>query len=174
MKPIYLLLLLLMACGFFACTTDQSQDATEIMPAPEGKTLDAFSFSEFTDLLVDFDVFDETTLQEEGDYGAGDFRLYFDEDEELVLDPLTEGTYLEAKNYTDPLTALPSRHWTNTLEVGFAPESANQLNDWLVSNFDGKSSIDLRIILVENGTILFQGTPTTAEALVDFPDQDWF
>ena len=98
----------------------------------------------------------------------------FDEDEELVLDPLTEGAYLEAKNYTDPLAALPSRHWDSTLELGFVPESANRLNDWLVSNFDGKQSIDLRIILVENGTILFQGTPTTEEALVDFPDLDWF
>jgi hypothetical protein len=174
MKPIYLLLLLLIACGFFACTTDQTQDATEIMPTPEGKTLDAFSFTEFTDVLVDFDVFDEVSLQEEGDYGAGDFRLYYDEDEELILDPLTEGAYLEAKKYTDPLALLPARHWAATIELGFVPESANRLNNWLMKNFDGKQSIDLRIIFVENGTVLFQGIPTTEEALVDFPDKDWF
>lgn len=144
------------------------------MPAPEGKTLDAFSFSEFTELLVDFDVFDEASLQEEGDYGAGDFRLYHDEDGELTLDPLTEGAYLESTKYTDPLAALPSRHWEATIELGFVPESANRLNDWLVKKFNGKQSIDLRIILVENGTVLFQGMPTTEEALADFPDMDWF
>jgi hypothetical protein len=163
-----------MACGFFACTTDQAQEATEIMPSPEGKTLDAFSFTEFTDLLIDFDVFDEVSLQEDGGYGAGDFRLYYDGDGELVLDPLTEGAYLEATKYTDPLDVLPARRWTTTIELGFVPNSAVRLNDWLVRNFDGKQSVDLRIVLAENGTILFQGIPTTEEALVDFPDMDWF
>ncbi len=163
-----------MACGFFACTTDQAQDATEITPAPEGKTLDAFSFTEFTELLVDFDVFDETSLKEEGDYGAGDFRLYYDEEGDLVLDPLTEGSYLPASEYADPITALPARQWASSIALGFTTASADQLNSWLTRNFSSQPSIDLRIILVENGTILFQGTPTTEEALADFPDMDWF
>lgn len=174
MKPLYLLLLLLMACGFFACTTDMTQQPAEIAPVPEGKTLDAESFAEFTELLVDFGLFKEDDLVTEEDYGAGDFRLFFDKTGELELETLTKGIYLSATEHTDPIATLPARNWTNSIELGFTPSSADRLNKWLVRNFNGNQAIDLRIAILENGTILFQGIPTTAKAKVDFPLIEWF
>ncbi|MFT5998026.1 MAG: hypothetical protein ACI81P_000472 [Neolewinella sp.] len=174
MNPIHLLLLLLLACGFFACTTDLAQQTTKILPAPEGKTLDADEFSQLTDIFVDFNVFEEGSLREEEDYGAGDFRLYFDEEGELTFMPLTKGSCLLASEHIDPLTALPARHWASTTALGFTPASADQLNRWLIKNFSNQPSLDLRIALLENGTILFQGVATTAEAAADFPETSWF
>jgi hypothetical protein len=174
MKPLYLLLLLLMACGFFACTTDLAQQTTEILPAPEGKALDADDFSELTSIFVDFDVFDESSFREEADYGAGDFRLYFDKEGELLFKPLTEGSCLLASEHTDPLAALPARHWAASIALGFTPTSADRLSGWLTKNFNRQQSIDLRIAILENGTLLFQGIPTTAEAAADFPETSWF
>ena len=81
MKPIYLLLLLLMACGFFACTTNLAQqDQTEIAPITDGKTLDATAFAELVDEMVNMDLFDEEEFLSSEDYGVMDLRLFMQED----------------------------------------------------------------------------------------------
>jgi len=152
MKPVYLLLLLFMAIGFFACTEDPTQVATELAPQPEGKTLDANSFAEFTDALVEFGLFDEDDFTELEDYNSEDVRLYLNEGGELELDFLTEDGFTGETSITEVLTHHPARNWEEVIELSFDEAEAPRLHRWLTKNFSGVSQLDLRVSFPAVGT----------------------
>lgn len=114
MKPIYLLLLVLMACGFFACTNDYTADATELSPQPEGELMDATAFANFTAALEDFGLFAEGEQLFEGEYGSEDFRIYIDKDEDEecpTVDFLTNSDDLDDERTLKETRALrPARN----------------------------------------------------------------
>lgn len=168
MKPIYLLLLLFMAIGFFACTEDPTAVAIELAPQPEGKILDATSFAEFTDALVDFGIFEEDDLTDLEDYGSEDVRLYRNEAGELELDFLTNDGFNGDMSLDEVLAHHPARNWDEVIELSFDEEEAPRLQDWLTTNFSGAAHVDLRVSFLVNGTIVISGLQPSAKDLVEF------
>ena len=178
MKPIYLLLLVLMAFGFFACTTDYVTDPTEISPQPEGKTMDAASFAEFTSALDDFGLFATDTELFANNQGSEDFRVYIDaeEDEKCpTIDFLTNSDGLDdERTLKEILATRPARNWSTTLTLRHQPEDARRFQNWLTDNFSGNVYVDLRLTILENGNLRLSGLVPTVEDLEQFPNVPLF
>ncbi|SEP84550.1 hypothetical protein [Neolewinella agarilytica] len=168
MKPIYLLLLLFMAIGFFACTEDPTQVATELVPQPEGKVLDAQNFADLTGFMVEFGLFEEGNLVDLEDYGSEDLRFYLNDKGELDLDFLTKGGVSGKMTIEEALAHAPVRNWRETIELSFDEKEAPRLQEWLTQNFAGAEYLDLRISYLVNGTIVFSGLQPPAEDLIEF------
>lgn len=168
MKPIYLLLLLFLACGFFACTEDPTQATTELAPQPEGKTLDAASFAEFTSVMVDFGLFDEDEFGDLEDYGSEDVRLFRHADGELGLDFLTNDGFTGETSVAEVLAHRPARDWSEVIQLAFDEAEAPRLRNWLTDNFRGATHVDLRVSFLVNGTIVISGLRPTVEELKVF------
>lgn len=156
MRPIYLLLLLLVV-GFFACERDLLLESTQPTTQSANKVLGANELAEFSARLADINLFDESSHTDPAHYGVGEVRLSLDEDGDLALEFLTDNLMVSSGEVADPADLLPSRHWQSTIELLFAPNEENRLRHWLIQNFKGSSSLDLRIALRENGTIFFAG-----------------
>lgn len=157
MKPIYLLLLVLMAIGFFACERDLLLEPSQPLTQSEDKVLGTNELAEFSARLADINLFDESTHTDPSHYGAGEVRLFIDEAGDLALDFLTENLMVSSADVADPVDLLPTRAWHSTIELLFEPNEENRLRNWLIQNFKGSSSVALRIALRENGTIFFAG-----------------
>lgn len=170
MKPIYLLLLVLLACGFFACTEELSQPTTELAPQPESKTLDATSFAEFTSVMVDFGFFDEDEFTDLDDYGTEDVRLFHHANGEFGLDFLTNDGFNDDTSVAEVLAQRPIRNWYDVIQLTFDEAEEPRLRTWLTDNFSGAQHVDLRIAFLVNGTIVVSGLQPTDEDLIDFPD----
>lgn len=168
MKPIYLLLVLFMAIGFFACTEDLTEVATELVPQPESKTLNSTSFAEFTEALVDFGIFKEDGLTDLEDYGSEDVRLYLNETGELELDFLTNDGLTGDMSIDEVLAHHPVRNWQEVIELSFDEAEAPRLRDWLTRNFSEITHVDLRFSFLVNGTIVISGLQPSADELVEF------
>lgn len=168
MKPLYLLLLLFLACGFFACTEDISQAATELAPQPEGKTLDATSFAEFTSVMVDFGLFNEAKFENLEDYNSEDVRLFLDDEGEIGLDFLTTEGFTGETSIAEVLAHQPARNWRDVIQLTFDEAEAPRLRTWLTDNFRGATHVDLRVSFLVNGTIVISGLRPSAEELVEF------
>jgi hypothetical protein len=157
MKPVYLLLLVLLAIGFFACERDLLQEPAQPMAQSEDKVLGTNELAEFSSRLADINLFDESSHTDPAHYGTGEVRLFIDEAGDLALDFLTENLMIPSTETEDPAELLPSRNWQATIELLFEPNEENRLRNWLIQNFKGSSSLALRIALRENGTIFFAG-----------------
>ena len=168
MKPIYLLLLLFMAIGLFACTEDPTQVATELAPQPEGKILDANSFAEFTNNLVDFGLFEEDNFTDLEDFGSEDVRLYRNEAGELEVDFLTNDGFSGGMSVDEVIAHHPARNWEKVIELSIDKAEAPRLSNWFTANFSGVSQVDLRVSFLVNGTIVISGLKPTADDLVEF------
>lgn len=169
MKPIYLLLLVLMACGFFACTTDYATDATEIAPQPEGKTLNASDFADFTSAMVELGFFDEESFTEPEDYGTEDVRILLDEEGEFNVDFLTNDGFDYDRTVEQTLAQRPGRNWSETITLFFNDNEADRLQSWLTDNFSGSEHVDLRVSMLVNGSIRISGLQPTKSDLDQFP-----
>lgn len=176
MKPIYLLLLVLMACGFFACTTDYATDTTEINPQPEGKAMDATSFAVFTTDLADLGLFDEDDQLFDGEHGSEDFRIYLDEDEgSITADFLTDNDGQDDERTLKEILAIrPARNWSTSITLRHQPEDVRRFENWLTDNFSGNVYVDLRLTILENGEMRISGLVPTETDLVAFPDVPLF
>lgn len=175
MKPIYLLLLLLMATGFFACTTNFTQEVTEITPAPEGKSLDATAFAEVSEAFVELDLFDEESFKTTEGYGVMDVRLYLNEAGENVdADFLFDAGFTGTDFMEDILAGAPDRAWEQTITLSFEIAEAARLQDWLTHHFSGARYLDLRIIVLESGTITVQGLRPSAADRKAYPARPLF
>jgi|AntRauTorckE5430_2_1112549.scaffolds.fasta_scaffold00916_9 hypothetical protein len=175
MRPIHLLLLLCLACGFFACTEDPSQVATELTPRPENKTLDAASFAEFTNNIVALGLFDEEAFADPEDFGSEDVRLFYDADEdEATVDFLTNDGFDEETSVAEVLANRPARNWYDSIQLTFDDAEAPRLQRWLTDNFSGATHLDLRVSFLENGTIKISGLRASEKDLVAFPAVDFF
>ncbi|MTB52391.1 hypothetical protein [Lewinella sp. W8] len=156
MKPVYLLLLVLIAIGFFACERDLLEPSQPVAQS-EDKVLGTNELAEFSARLADINLFDESTHTDPSHYGAGEVRLFIDEAGDLALDFLTENLMISSADVADPADLLPTRAWHSTIELLFEPNEENRLRHWLIQNFKGSQSLALRIALRENGTIFFAG-----------------
>lgn len=174
MKPIYLLLMVLMACGFFACTSDYATDTAEITPKPEGKVMDAASFAEFTTSLDDLGLFDSDDSLFDNAPGSEDFRLYIDEREEEgypTVDFLTDNDDMDdERTLKEILATRPVRNWSTTITLRYEPEDALRFQNWLTTNFTGNVYVDLRLTVLENGNIQISGLIPTEADMEQFPD----
>lgn len=176
MKPIYLLLLVLMACGFFACTADYATDATELSPQPEGNRMDAASFAVFTTDLNDLGLFDEDNQLFEGEHGSEDFRIYLDEEEgSITADFLTDSDGLDdERTLKEILATRPVRNWSSSITLRHQSEDVYRFQNWLTNNFSGNVYVDIRLTILENGNIRMRGLVPTEADLVAFPDVPLF
>lgn len=168
MKPLYLLLLLFLACGFFACTEDPTQAATELTPQPEGNTLDAAGFAEFTSVMVEFGLFDEDQFADLEDYGSEDVRLFRHDNGELGLDFLTTDGFTGNTSVAEVLAHRPARNWHDVIQLTFDEAEAPRLQAWLTNNFSGATHLDLRVSFLVNGTIVISGLRPSVEELEVF------
>lgn len=175
MKHVIWLLLLLLSCGFFACTKEFNRNQTEISPAPERKGLDATAFAELTNSMIEFDIFDEDHFQELEDYGVMDLRIFFDqESRELDAEFLFDATYVSTTEFEKMMDDAPDRNWEETITLQFDKAEAQRLEKWLNRHFTGSTYLDLRLLILENGTITVRGLRPTEQDLVDFPPQPLF
>ncbi len=176
MKPIYLLLLVLMACGFFACTTDYATDTTEITPKPEGKIMNAASFADFTTDLDELGLFNNEAQLFDDAHGSEDFRLYIDEEgESITIDFLTDSDGLDdERNLKEILAIRPARNWSSSITLRQKPEDATRFQNWLTANFTGNVYVDLRLTILENGDIRLSGLVPTETDLEQFSDVPLF
>ncbi len=168
MKPLYFLLLLFLAFGFFACTEDPTQAVTELAPEPEGKTLDAGSFAEFTSVMVDFGLFDETQFENLEDYASEDVRLFRHPNGELGLDFLTTDGFTGETSVAEVLAHYPTRNWRDVIQLTFDKAEGGRLQAWLTNNFSGATHVDLRVSFLVNGTIVISGLRPSVEELAAF------
>lgn len=167
-KPLYFLLLLLLACGFFACTEEIGQPTTELSPQPEGKTLDAAGFAEFTSVMVEFGLFDEDEFGDLEDYGSEDVRLFRHANGELGLDFLTNDGFTGETSVAEVLAHRPARNWHDVIQLSFDEAEAPRLRTWLTDNFSGATHVDLRVSFLVNGTIVISGLRPSVEDLAVF------
>jgi hypothetical protein len=173
MKPIYLLLVL-MACGFFACTTDFTSDATEIAPQPEGKTLDAAILADFTSDLDDLGLFDTEEMIEADYIGIEDFRLYL-QDGEFAFDFLTESDNAdEDRTFEEILALRPVRNWSSSITLPYSKGDAERFQTWLIDNFAGSTHIDLRLSVSKKRSMTIRGMSATEADLEQFTDVPLF
>lgn len=175
MKPVFWLLLLLLSCGFFACTKESNPNQTEISPTPERKGLDAAVFAELTSEMVEFYLFDEDHFQELEDYGVMDLRIFFDQESgDLDADFLFDASYISTTEFEKMMEDAPDRNWEASITLQFDEAEAQRLDEWLNRHFTGSTFLDLRILILENGTITVRGLRPTEQDLVDFPPQPLF
>jgi len=170
MKLLYLLLFVLIACGFFACTTELGQpEVTELQPTPAGKKLDARAFAEFTDLFVTFGIFDAETYRDSDHFGVMDVRLQINETADLSLGFLMNDGFLSVTDHDDVRAAAPERPWATAIRLGFDDGQAERLHDWLTAHFTDAPFVDLRIIALPGDKLTLRAlVPTVAERLA-FP-----
>jgi hypothetical protein len=157
-----------LACGFFACTEELGQPATELAPQPEGKTLDAASFAEFTSVMADFGLFDEDEFTDLADYASEDVRLFRHANGELGLDFLTSDGFTGETSVAEVLAHRPIRNWREVIELSFNENEAPRLRTWLTNNFRGATHVDLRVSFLVNGTIVISGLQPSVEELATF------
>jgi len=174
MKPIYLLLLVLMACGFFACTTDYATDSTEIAPQPEGKIMDAATFASFTTDLEEFGLFDKEVMTDDDFHGVEDFRIYLVEDG-TTFDCLTDSDISDEDRTIEEIMDLrPVRNWSSSITLTYSKGDAERFQNWLTDNFSGSDYVDLRLSFLENNEMLISGLKPTEADLEQFPDVPLF
>lgn len=175
MKPVFWLLVFLLSCGFFACSKDFNLNQTELSPAPERKGLDAMAFAELTNTMIEFDLFDEDNFDDLEDYGVMDLRIYFDpESGELDADFLFDASYVSTSAFEKMMADAPERDWETSITLQFDEAEAPRLDKWLNRHFTGSTYLDLRIMILENGTITVRGLRPTEQDLAAFPPEPLF
>ena len=176
MKPLYLLLLVLIACGFYACTPDQAIAPTEFSPRAEGNTMDAASFAELTDALAEFGLFSTDPDDFADEAGSEDFRIHLDEEEkEITLDFLTKGDGQDQeRSLEEILASRPVRNWSTTLTLRHDADDAERFRNWLTDNFSGTINVDVRLTIHENGALELSGLVPTAAELARYPEVPLF
>ncbi|TXF88212.1 hypothetical protein FUA23_15480 [Neolewinella aurantiaca] len=174
MKPRYLLLLALLACGFSACTTDYTTNTSHISPLPEGELMNAASFAELASGLEELGLFDATAMADEP-LAVEDLRIYLHENE-LTADFLSDSGNEETDLTLEEIMALrPARNWSSSVTLSYSKEGAERLQRWLTDNFTGSTHIDLRFIVSANKQeIIVRGIEPSAADFEQFPEVPLF